>query len=618
MKKLHISQRLCLFLVYGGFTIAALAFLFAYIYRFNSQNMLKDATVKQANICASLRDSVKTELDEMATISLNLVYSSAIRKNFSSFASYAEKGSQNKDDVLHSRDNAEAIYDVITAMIGSYQSASQVNLYTMDGTRVSSGYQNFVIKIDLRQLPWCNKVIALQGSKYISEPEVDMSLPATGDNRVSHKFLSMARLFFNEKDQPEGMFEVVQDCNTVFSLASKMEETNSGLQLYVYNDRGVPVYPYAGTPVRVDYLSLIRKNNTNEEGEQMLSISEKGDQFVTWDTVPQYGWVVFAVESKDTVYSSLSSFRMSFFLLTAVVLMGALVVCFFLAKQMTLPLSKLTRATKRLTIDSVLDDRKTTLTSADSSIAEISDLCSSFLNMYDKLRDSSRNLLLARSEEMRSTMQATQSLVNPHFLYNSLTSIGILAEDGEDQTIVRMCGALCDYFRYIADTGRTQVTLREELDCTKKYIDCMQIRFGDALSYTCEISPDVEQIRIPKLIVQPIVENAFKYAFNGAQPWRLSLAADTDGENWQIRIEDNGGRLTDQKREEILWELHHMNRAEELHRMSIGGMGLKNVYLRLTLQYGKEAIFDIDNKRPGITAFLIGGPVRGESGEENA
>jgi len=277
---------------------------------------------------------------------------------------------------------------------------------------------------------------------------------------------------------------------------------------------------------------------------------------------------------------------------------------------MTRPLSKLTRATKRLTMDSVLADSKTTLTSADSSITEISDLCSSFLNMYDKLRKSSRDLLLARSEEIRANLQAMQSLVNPHFLYNSLTSISVLAEDGDDQTIVRMSGALCDYFRYIADSSRTHVPLQEELDCTRKYIDCMQIRFGDAFLCSYRVSPEVEQLYIPKLIIQPIIENAFKYAFNSAQPWILNISADTDGESWIIRIEDNGGNLSDSKRDEILWTLRHMDHSEELHRMSIGGMGLKNVYLRLTLQYGSKAIFDIDNKQTGKTVFLIGGPMQ--------
>ena len=195
-RKHRISQRTRLFLVYGTFITVVLVLLFSYIYYFNRQTVQKEAAVKQANVCASVRDSVKTELDNMSTISLNLVYSSAIRENFSSFAAYTEKKNVSKQETLQSWNNAKAIYDVITAMIGSFQSASQVNLYTMDGTRVGSGYQQGVVKMKLSDIPWYSQVYALNGFKYISTPTVNTYLPASGPNQSTHKFLSMARLFF--------------------------------------------------------------------------------------------------------------------------------------------------------------------------------------------------------------------------------------------------------------------------------------------------------------------------------------------------------------------------------------------------------------------------------------
>lgn len=615
-KKHHISQRTRLFFVYGNLMLLVLILLFSYIYYFNQKNVQREAAIKQANICASMRDSVKSELDNMSTISLNLVYSSAIRDNFSSFAAYTEKKNVSKQETLQSWDSAKAIYDVITAMIGPYQSASQVNLYTMDGTRVGSGYQQGVVKIDFNKLPWYHEAFSLHGAKYISPPIVNTNIPASGPNRDTHKFLSMARLFFNEADKPAGMFEVVQDCNTVFSLATKMENTNKDLHLYVYNKRGELIYPYTTVAAHDNYFTLTKQKKFPDETAFTVRGANGTNQIMTKDTIPQYNWTVIAVEAKDSVYASLSVFRSTFFFLATMIILGTLVICFLFARQMTRPLLKLTRATKKLTMARVLDDSKSTLTSVDSSITEISDLCTSFLTMYDRLRDSSRDLLLARSEEIRANLRATQSLINPHFLYNSLTSICILAEDGQDRTITKMCNALCDYFRYIADTTRTLVPLKEEINCTRKYIDCMQIRFGDTFSYTCEVPPEAQDVLIPKLIVQPVVENAFKYAFNNTPPWSLHLRAYADNQHWQICVEDNGGSLTDQTRDSILWKLKHMDHTKELHNMHIGGMGLKNVYLRLALQYGKEAVFNIDNTQKGKTAFLIGGPI--QTGKEQS
>lgn len=617
VRKHRITQRTRLFLVYGIFMLLVLIFLFTYIYIFNEQNVQREAAIKQANICTSVRNSVEAELNNMSTISLNLVYSSAIRKNFSSFSSYSEKDTLNKAETLQSWNNAEAIYDVITAMIGPYQSASQVNLYTMDGIRVGSGYQQSVVKVRLSTIPWWKKVIALNGLKFITPPTKNTSLPTSGSNQNTHMFISMIRPFFYESEQPEGMFEVMQDCNTIFSLATKMEERNDGLHLYIYNKYGELVYPYIPLPNHTNYLSLAYRNHLADEKGSIITVSPHNSQLITKDTIPQYNWTVIAVEPKDIIYAPLSFFRTSFFFLATLIILGTLIICFFLSKQMTQPLIKLTQATKELTIDRILDDKQRIPTSADSNIAEISDLCTSYLNMYDKLRKSSRDLLLARSEEIRANLQATQSLINPHFLFNSLTSISILAEDGQNETISRMCNALCDYFRYISNSSCTLVPLREEIDCTKKYIDCMQIRYEDTFSYTCQIDSAAENILIPKLIVQPIVENAFKHAFNNAPPWQLHLSADTNKDYWKICIEDNGGNLTNQKRDRILRELHHMDHTKELHRMQIGGMGLKNVYLRLTLQYGEKALFDIDNTQKNKTIFSIGGPIQPGRGEKH-
>lgn len=487
----------------------------------------------------------------------------------------------------------------------------------MDGIRVGSGYQQSVVKVRLSTIPWWKKVIALNGLKFITPPTKNTSLPTSGSNQNTHMFISMIRPFFYESEQPEGMFEVMQDCNTIFSLATKMEERNDGLHLYIYNKYGELVYPYIPLPNHTNYLSLAYRNHLADEKGSIITVSPHNSQLITKDTIPQYNWTVIAVEPKDIIYAPLSFFRTSFFFLATLIILGTLIICFFLSKQMTQPLIKLTQATKELTIDRILDDKQRIPTSADSNIAEISDLCTSYLNMYDKLRKSSRDLLLARSEEIRANLQATQSLINPHFLFNSLTSISILAEDGQNETISRMCNALCDYFRYISNSSCTLVPLREEIDCTKKYIDCMQIRYEDTFSYTCQIDSAAENILIPKLIVQPIVENAFKHAFNNAPPWQLHLSADTNKDYWKICIEDNGGNLTNQKRDRILRELHHMHHTKELHRMQIGGMGLKNVYLRLTLQYGEKALFDIDNTQKNKTIFSIGAPIQPGRGEKH-
>ncbi|NRX18956.1 sensor histidine kinase YesM [Clostridium beijerinckii] len=124
-----------------------------------------------------------------------------------------------------------------------------------------------------------------------------------------------------------------------------------------------------------------------------------------------------------------------------------------------------------VTIDRVLNENETLLVPINSNILEISELYQSFCDMYEKLRDSSHEILLLRSEETRAKLQATQSLINPHFLYNSLTNISIMAEEDMNSEIINICHALCDYFRYITTCDETAVPLSLEISYTENILN---------------------------------------------------------------------------------------------------------------------------------------------------
>ena len=116
-------------------------------------------------------------------------------------------------------------------------------------------------------------------------------------------------------------------------------------------------------------------------------------------------------------------------------------------------------------------------------------------------------------------------------------------------------------------------------------------------------------IVIPKLILLPIVENAFKYAFDKKPPWELKIKAKVNEKSWTIEIQDNGGCLSDERKEYLLNLFHNLDVNEESKSLKIGGMGLKNIYLRLKLLYGKQSIFEIINNLPQRTIFIVGGPI---------
>ncbi|NLP34194.1 MAG: sensor histidine kinase, partial [Clostridiales bacterium] len=255
-KKRSYTQNMYLFFIYGLFILVLLTTFFTYFYRYNKSLLYDEAQRKSVDLCASISSSISTELDNMSTISMNIVYSNAIKSNFKEFAKTYRYSQVSLDNMFDSRDSILAIYDIITAIIGPFQSVSQITLYSMGGDSVGSGYFQRVTSIDFNKLDWYTPTMKLNGHKYISSPKVLLDLPAQGENQVSHKFISLTRLFFNEGHEPQGIVEVVQDCNQIFNLIPQLKKNNPNVTIYVYNDRGEIVYPY-NQEVEQNYLSLI-------------------------------------------------------------------------------------------------------------------------------------------------------------------------------------------------------------------------------------------------------------------------------------------------------------------------------------------------------------------------
>lgn len=618
MKKItrHYSQTLYLFVIYGSFILVLLGIFFTYTYSHYRENTLEESKRSLENMCASITNSVEVQLDSLSTISMNIVYSNMVKTNFREFSSAFQRTGEDQAEIVSSRQSAEVIHDIVTAMIGAYQSASYIRLYDMDGSCVESGYWMSTSRADLESLAWYDEVMELNGFKYISEPKTRKDLPATGKNRNSQKFISLIRLFLNRDGAPEGIAEVAQDCGKIFVLASQLEDSNPDIRVQIYNSRKELVYPYTAFDMygSESYHNLIEKNEITDGISQIIKNSSGQNMLATCETMVKYGWNVVLLQSESSIYRSLEAFQKMFLRISALSILLTLLICFYISRRFTVPLQKLTAATKKITIDRVLDEKKVNLTSADSSIRELSILCNSVRGMYDKLRSTSREVLLLRNEETRAKLQATQSLINPHFLYNSLTNISAMAEEDMNDDIVKICEALCIHFRYISASGEMIVPLGKELEKSRAYLECMQLRFTEELEYTFDVPDVVREVPVPKLIAQPVLENAFKYAFVCRPPWKLSIAARLDGEHWKLTIEDNVGTMTDEKKQELLRLYKNLDLNDELKSMKIGGMGLKNVYLRLRLLYGKDAVFCIENREGAYTRFILGGNIHPKKG----
>ena len=150
----------------------------------------------------------------------------------------------------------------------------------------------------------------------------------------------------------------------------------------------------------------------------------------------------------------------------------------------------------------------------------------------------------------------------------------------------------------------------EEIRHVERYVDIMKERFPEAV-VVIDIPLEALGCLIPKLTVQPLVENAFKYC-NRKKPWICIKGSVAEDGRWQVEVQDNGTGFSSDKVQEIMGKCSESMKEEKTLSNQIDGMGLVNVYIRLKLFYGDSMIYEI---REGTSRILIGGRAN-ESGKQ--
>jgi len=461
MKHKLRSQKMNLFIDYA-FLITILLFICFFIfYIYYRQNIYKDAKTYANNLCTSISNSVSSELEKVSTISMNTIYSNIIKKNLVDIKDINYEQLSLNPKYASSRNSVLNIYDTISAIIGPFQSVTQINLYALDGTSIGSGFYQYTGTVSLSQKTWYTPTLKNKGTKYITTPEYLVNMPSINMSLEKDKFISLCRVFFDAASQPRGIVEVIQNCSTVFGFTEQTAAANPDMSFYIYNDRGEVVYPYTShKTLLTDYNALIAKNKLSPLKNYIITSKDTGQKIeLTYIPIAKYHWKVVVTEPQSTLLRPLYTFTKYFVIIVLVGLLVTLLLCFFVASKLTSPLHKLTKAIKQVNINNVLEKNTSLIALPDSRIEEIHALFQSFNSMYDKLCFSSQEIINIRSEEVRAKMSATQAMINPHFLYNNLTTISILAEEHMTDQVVFMCNALCDYFRYITTNDEPSVTI---------------------------------------------------------------------------------------------------------------------------------------------------------------
>ncbi|WP_235182870.1 sensor histidine kinase [Gracilibacillus boraciitolerans] len=211
---------------------------------------------------------------------------------------------------------------------------------------------------------------------------------------------------------------------------------------------------------------------------------------------------------------------------------------------------------------------------------EIGMLGDRFKQMIERINRLINRELKLEIENKANQLKVLQSQINPHFLYNALQSIGTLALKSNAPKVYALITQLSKIMRYGMDMKEDMVLLEKEVEYIKAYLLLNKERFDDQFQYNLEFDPDTLDCKVPKMIIQPIVENYFKHGFlyTEEQVGQLTIKGEQVEDQLIISVKDNGKGMTAERIAEI-------NRAL-IEDHTSNSIGLRNVYVRLKLNYG--------------------------------
>ena len=277
---------------------------------------------------------------------------------------------------------------------------------------------------------------------------------------------------------------------------------------------------------------------------------------------------MIVLEDEYTLFAPVRDFRNNLFMIGLLSLLVTLLVSYLIAQKVTVPIRRLYTSIKNLDLDTLGEHQDETL---HSSLNELEVLNHSFLEMKDRLEQSLEETISSKSHEIQAKMLALQSQMNPHFLYNTLTTISIMAENGGNTDITEVCDSLSSMLRYISGDEPGLVTLQEEAEHTKNFLNLIKIRYGENLYYDIKIPDEMYHIRIPKMVVEPLVENCVKYAMNGLPPWHLTVTGVTTEDSWQISVRDTGTGFSPDRLAELLYTFSHLDPQKDIPNLNLNG-----------------------------------------------
>lgn len=317
-------------------------------------------------------------------------------------------------------------------------------------------------------------------------------------------------------------------------------------------------------------------------------------------TVVQSRYDVFVLLLLDQNAFLASYQKIQFYLYgICLALLTLLLICVnLLVRNTSKPILALNQKVREATLSAAFEPPVT-----DEAMDEIKELTYSVEQMTQRLK-------MSTELEKQAYLRALQAQMRPHFLYNCLSTISGMGVEAHSRDIPKFCSRLAAILRYESIYDDKATTLKDELENVRNYLELMKLRYENDFTYTISADDSLLTQQMPHLVLQPLVENCFDHGFRTVlPPWHISVDVSCEGNDWSIRISDNGSGFDAESLRMLQQKLDRLLSAPHVHysQLQIGGLGLANTILRLYLMTDGKFVYSITSNDPVGTIVTLKG-----------
>lgn len=446
---------------------------------------------------------------------------------------------------------------------------------------------------DIPGQEWFTDAVGQMENLHFSTPHVQNLF-----NNTSYRYywvvsLSRAVELTEQGSSTLGVLLVDMNYSSIEQLLNKANTDHSSEYVYLMDSNGELIYH---PKQKLIYNSLYEENNLAavlyDDGSREESFQGE-KRLVTVKTISYTGWRIVSVVPMSAFNMDISGTRLFAFLFVSLSMLMIMILNQLVSARIAKPLRELNRSVREWEAGNMEPDIYV------GGSMEVEHLGRTLRSAVGQLQQLMKDIVVEQEEKRRSELDALQSQINPHFLYNTLDSIVWMIEGERYEDAVFMITQLASLFRISLSRGRTIISIGDEVKHARNYMNIQKIRYKNIFSVEFHLEEEILDCCTVKLIIQPLLENAIYYGVECMDgDGEIEVRGYRKEQDVYIEVRDNGLGMT----EETVGALLKKNNRV---RKKGSGVGLINVHTRIRLRFGETYGLEIESQPDEGTVVRI-------------